>query len=325
MHDTEAAIAWRLFSYNWVVLGLIALALALTMALTGFSIDPLNALLPLGIPAVYTAAAYYKAHKRDPKVIFILGSTGQLLLVPVIMTPMTYIAASAGLPLQDAHLAALDRALGFNWSAYYDLISAHPTWVAVAMLAYTMIGWPLFGVPIALGLTRRYRRLQEFTLAFALALIVTTAITALVPAVGIYDAHSFTRSDAAFASESYLQHLHDFPLLRDGGLRHLELTKLTGIVTFPSFHAAAAAVYLWALWSVWWMRPIALLANGGMLLATPFIGGHYFIDVFAGIAVAVAAIAAAQAIMNYLARPVAQRLAPAPAASDAMPAEPSRG
>ncbi len=42
------------------------------------------------------------------------------------------------------------------------------------------------------------------------------------------------------------------------------------------------------------MRPLALIANGGMLLATPMGGGHYFVDVFAGVAVAVLAIAAAK-------------------------------
>jgi hypothetical protein len=30
-------------------------------------------------------------------------------------------------------------------------------------------------------------------------------------------------------------------------LRHLELLGLGGIVTFPSFHAASAALYTWAL------------------------------------------------------------------------------
>jgi hypothetical protein len=76
---------------------------------------------------------------------------------------------------------------------------------------------------------------------------------------------------------------------------------LVGIVTFPSFHAAAAVLYLWALWCVWWMRPLALLANGAMLLATPIGGGHYFVDVFAGMAVAVLAIAAALRIGEWLA------------------------
>jgi membrane-associated phospholipid phosphatase len=85
-------------------------------------------------------------------------------------------------------------------------------------------------------------------------------------------------------------------LVRDGSLRVLDFKTLGGIITFPSFHAAAAVPALWAFWAVWWMRPLALIANVGMLLATPLVGGHYFVDVFAGIALAMLAIAAAQRI-----------------------------
>jgi membrane-associated phospholipid phosphatase len=50
------------------------------------------------------------------------------------------------------------------------------------------------------------------------------------------------------------------------------------------------------------MRPVAILANGLMLASTPIDGGHYFIDIFAGIAVAVAAIAAAHAVSRVVRR-----------------------
>ena len=40
--DHETSIAWQLFSYNWALLGLMALALALVMPLTGFSIKPMS-------------------------------------------------------------------------------------------------------------------------------------------------------------------------------------------------------------------------------------------------------------------------------------------
>lgn len=322
MSHTEESAGWRLYRCNWMMLIIMVSMLAAGMALTRFSLKPAGAALPLGIAVAYLAVAYYKASRLrggDPKIVFILASTGQILLIPLLMTPMTYIAASADLPLRDASLAALDRALALDWPAYFAVMSKYHIVVVGSVLGYSMIGWPLFGVPLVLGLTRRYRRLQEFTLAFALALIVTTAISALMPAIGIYDAHAFTRSDAVFSSEAYLDHLRDFPHVRDGTLRVLDLINLTGIVTFPSFHAAAAIIYLWAFWAVWWMRPIALLANGGMLLATPFIGGHYFVDVFAGMAVAAAAILAARQIADWLTRPAKSNAALVPEV--AIPAE----
>jgi hypothetical protein len=69
-----------------------------------------------------------------------------------------------------------------------------------------------------------------------------------------------------------LDHVRDFAPVREGALRHLNLFALAGIVTFPSFHAASAALYAWALWPVRWMRPLALLANGAMLASTPIDG-----------------------------------------------------
>jgi hypothetical protein len=305
MSRPEELTGWRLFRCNWIVIGLMAIALAAALALTGFSIAPESALKPAAIIGAYIGYAYYSCHRRensDPKVIFILGATGQLLLIPVLMTPLTYVAAAANLPMQDAALHALDRALGFDWMAWFNFFYERHALLAVTVLAYSMIGWPVFGVPIVLGWTRRYRRLQEFTMAFAIALVTTTVISALVPAMGTYDLLKFMPDPEVFTPGAYLAQLHDLPLVRDGTLRHLSLENLAGIVTFPSFHAAAAALYLWAFWPVRWAGPAAAVANIAMLAATPIGGGHYLIDIIAGIAVAAGAIAAATAITNRLTR-----------------------
>jgi hypothetical protein len=303
MSRPDEAAAWQLFRWNSIVLGLMAVALAAALALTGFSIAPESMLKPAAIVGAYLAYAYYSCYRRkngDPKVIFILGSTGQLLLIPVLMTPLTYVAAAADLPMQDAALHALDRALGLDWMAWFNFFYERHTLLVITVLAYSMIGWPVFGAPIVLGWTRRYRRLQEFTLAFAIALVTTTVISAFVPAMGTYDLLKFMPDPEVFTPGAYLTQLHDLPMVRDGTLRHLSLTDLGGIVTFPSFHAAAAALYLWAFWPVRWVGPTAAVANIAMLVATPIGGGHYFVDVFAGIAVAAVSIAAATAIASRL-------------------------
>jgi membrane-associated phospholipid phosphatase len=184
-----------------------------------------------------------------------------------------------------------------------------------------MIAWPIFGIPIALGAMRQYRRLQLFTLATALSLLVTIVISVFVPAFGVYNGLSIKIDPAVFASGAYLSSLHDMPLIRDGTLRQLDISNLAGIVTFPSFHACAAVLFLWALWGVWWMRPLALIANVGMLLATPMAGGHYFVDVFAGIAVAVLAIAAANRLSAWLTQGVRAPVAAMNMPEAAVPAE----
>lgn len=186
-------------------------------------------------------------------------------------------------------------------------IYQRPHLIGAAVLFYGLIGLPVFGIPIVLGFARHYRRLQEFTFAFGLSLIATTIISALVPAIGTYDLLGVKPDPAIFTPGSYLDQLRDLPLVRDGTLRALDIPTLAGIITFPSFHAAAAALYLWAFWPVWWMRPIALIVNTGMLLATPMGGGHYFVDVFAGMALAVLAIVAARWVAERLSEPVRPR------------------
>jgi membrane-associated phospholipid phosphatase len=83
-------------------------------------------------------------------------------------------------------------------------------------------------------------------------------------------------------------------------LRVLDLFHLNGVLTFPSFHAASAILYAWGAWPIRWLRPFSLLGNGAMLLSTPIGGGHFLVDVLAGIVVATAAIYAARWIGGSL-------------------------
>ena len=296
----DVAAAWRFFTLNWIVLALMSAALALGVALTDFSIELNGLLFSLGFVAVYAGFAHANARapaRRDPQVMFVLGATAQIVLVTVVMSPLTYVAAAMNFPLQDANLLAIDRALGLDWAAYVAFVNERPLLAAWLSYGYGMIRWPLFAIPVVLAAAHRYHRLPEFTLAFGLALVATTLVSALVPAIGVYQ--EIGLDPAALPSlnpQAYLDQVRDLGPVREGALRHLDLFALAGIVTFPSFHAASALLYAWALWPVRWMRPIAILANGMMLASTPVDGGHYFIDLAAGLAIAVLAIVAARRI-----------------------------
>jgi hypothetical protein len=296
--EQEVETAWLLFRFNWVMLAVLATAFAVGIGLAGFSINVADLLFSLGFVGIYAAFAHANARspaRRDPQVMFALGGTAQIVLITVIMAPLTYVAAALSLPLQDANLLALDRMLGLDWRSYVLFVDAHPALAGALSYAYTMIRWPIFAIPVLLAAIHRYRRLEEFTVAFMLALVATTIMSALVPAIGMFQQIGLDPATLSHVEpRAYLDQVRDLGPVRDGALRHLNLFALAGIVTFPSFHAASAALYAWALWPVRWIRPLALLANGAMLASTPIDGGHYFIDVIAGIAVAVAAILAAR-------------------------------
>jgi PAP2 superfamily len=311
----EVETAWRLLALNWILIAGMGAALAVSLLVTDFSIGLTGVAIVAGYVAVYGGFGYANARsakRRDPQVMFVLGGIAQVTLITALMTPLTYVAAATNLPMQDANLLAIDRAFGLDWVAYVRFVNDHPLLAIWLSYGYSMIRWQLFAVPVVLAAVGHYRRVGEFAVAFGTALIAATIISALVPAIGVYqeiglDPASFTNIHPL----AYLEQLRDLPPTRIGILRDLDLLGLAGIVTFPSFHAASAVLYAWAMWPAKWMRPIVVLANGAMMAATPIDGGHYFIDLFAGIAIAVLAIVAARWFGRLVARRQTGRAAPA--------------
>jgi hypothetical protein len=318
MHTPEIESAWRFSRLNWALGGAMAAALAASLALTDFSLALPGIAVAAGYIAVYGGFAYANAHapkRRDPQVMFILAPLAQLVLFAAAMTPLTYVATTINVPVQDANLLALDRALGLDFAAFARYVDDRPLLAIWLGVGYNMIRWQITAVPIVLAAIGRFRRTEEFVFAFGLALVVTTIISGLVPAIGAYQEIGLDPATLKHLDPGgYFQQLHDLPPTRDGTLRHLDLLGLAGIVTFPSFHAASAVLYAWAMWPSRLFRPIALIANGAMLVATPVVGGHYFVDVFAGVAVAVLAIVAARRVGNMIAERRADAVAVVPAA-----------
>ena len=100
------------------------------------------------------------------------------------------------------------------------------------------------------------------------------------------------------------------PCTMRGTLHGLNLSRLVGILTFPSFHAASAALYIWAFSPLRWLRLLLVPCNILMIAASPVGGGHYFVDVFAGIAVSAAAIVVALRISHVLPPKISPNISP---------------
>lgn len=302
--DGDVETAWRLFLANWLVIGAMGAALGLSLVITRFSLDLSGLVIAVGYVGLYGCFAHANARspaRRDPQVMFVLGGTAQIVLITAIMAPLTYVAAAMNFPMQDATLLAADRALGFDWAAYVRYVDAHPALAGLLNAGYGMIRWPIFAIPVVLAALRQYRRIDEFTFAFGMALAVTTIISGLVPAIGVYQQIGLDPGTLKHINpNAYLAQLRDLPPTRAGELRHLDLLGLGGIVTFPSFHAASAVLYAWALWPLRRLRPLIVVVNGLMLAATPANGGHYLVDIIAGVAIAIAAIAAARSVGRFI-------------------------
>ncbi len=226
---------------------------------------------------------------RDWVRLGIAAETGAQFLLAGLLAPLlSVVVAGTNLPYRDEELLALDRALfAFDWGRVVALAQTQPLLMKVLSYVYASLALQPVFLFAALVATGRGAQAQMFCLAWVLTLAVTIAVFPLVPAVGGYLHLGVAQADTYVMFPAAWNHIAVLGPARDGMIATLTGTEaLEGIVTFPSFHAAAAALLAWGFWSVPVLRWPALGVNLAMVVATPVIGGHYLTDVAAGIALA---------------------------------------
>ena len=224
-----------------------------------------------------------------------LFSTAQLIAFAAVAAPLSYIAASANLPLCDAALDTMDRALGFDWKALLAWMNTAPILYRVLRPIYLSLTLQMTTVVLCLAFSGRHLWLRTYTLAFLCAALVCIAISAALPAAGAWPHYGLMASHSGMlpaVSTSWPV----FYGLRDGSFRVLVAVGSEGIITFPSLHAALAVLVTAALWPVRYLRWAAVILNTAMLIATPIDGSHYFSDVLAGVALAALSLLIAQVV-----------------------------
>ncbi len=124
------------------------------------------------------------------------------------------------------------------------------------------------GIPLPIPQPGRTN--SEFIWTFLLSAILCFALFAAFPAIG-------------YVGMIGPEHIDDLVQSRNGLWTTLDFTKVNGIVTFPSFHAIFAVIFTYVVRQVRWALAIIAPLNAVMLLSTPIVGGHYLVDVVAGI------------------------------------------
>ncbi|WP_164937630.1 phosphatase PAP2 family protein [Bradyrhizobium guangxiense] len=280
---------------NWTSLAVLAVLLAICLATTNFSIHvDEHFAVQFATTAGVALTAHYAFSMRWIRLSYILGVMALFTWLSIIAADLSFIVASLNLPLQDRNLANLDRILGLDWQAYQAYVYAHPSLIPYLDYGYNcLVTWPALVIPIALSLAHQHVRLQQFVFASILMIVLIVLVSAVVPAMGTYYEYGIAPDLSKLNPSGYVAQIDRLPLVRDGSLRLFNSTSIGGIIAFPSLHAAIPVLSCWALWTFRWIRPLVVTCSADILFATPLFGGHYFIDVFAGILVAAASICAA--------------------------------
>lgn len=193
--------------------------------------------------------------------------------ISLAFTVFCYLAFGSSGALVDKQLLAADRALGFNWLAGFKTVAAHPLLADILRWLYDSLNWQALYVCVLLGLMDRQRALQEmFWLVFVSA-VMTNVIAVAIPAYGPFE---------VFGLASHGSFLPDMIHLKSGQDLTFALSKMTGVISFPSYHTVLALSYAWCLRRTGIVGYLAAAINFVMLFSIPFFGGHYLVDLIAG-------------------------------------------
>jgi hypothetical protein len=194
---------------------------------------------------------------------------------------LSYLAASCAFPLQDVMMERLDREIGFDWSAWHNAVLNRPILSFLLFGAYaSLLPQTLLSI-IYFPATGRSARIGELLLLAGATAAATMLISGIWPMLGPFAAHGGWN----------VVYLRDLLALRAGGPWHFELSAMEGIVTMPSYHTVMAVLLTYAFRRTGLVGYGIATLNLLMLLSIPPIGGHYLVDLLAGLALALGTIA----------------------------------
>jgi hypothetical protein len=196
----------------------------------------------------------------------------------------TYLTATLPFPLTDSELVRVDAGLGFSWPAWFQFVSSHPVLKGLFFILYTSLLPECAASVLYFAHRKRNDRIAEFLFAALISILITAIISGIFPALGAF-AH-FAMSGPPWASLP--SHLI---ALREGTATTFSVNEFQGIITIPSYHTVLAILIIYVYRGFGRLFALALAFNGLMLLSLPSEGGHYLIDVVAGIAVVAMTIA----------------------------------
>ena len=192
-------------------------------------------------------------------------------------------------PLRDDLFVRLDQSLGFNVPAI-AAYSAHHWFGNIISGTYALLTPLLCAAILVPALTGKVRNAQQFIVSNLFAFLIGMPLFGFLPAVGPwFGYHIAPTPDQLIVQQTVLN-------LRTPGPYSLQVY---GGVCFPSFHVIWTILCANALWCFKFLRiPLAVLSTF-IILSTMTAGWHYFVDVLAGLVLAVAIVLLSQALCRW--------------------------
>lgn len=286
----------------YALLVVVVLGITGAVYLTDFTYDHASLDRPLACLAALCACGCGLLRVGYPRLGGLLEASTQITALSCAAAWATVLLAATALPLADPLLARADALLflGFDWCSLLPFIAGQNKLMTFLSYAYASISWQPGMILVALFASGKCGRSWTFVLAWGVTLAISAALFPLLPALGTYLHFGIPSGDVpGILVPAAWRHVELLLPVRDGHMRSISPDALYGIVTFPSFHAAAAVLLGWAGWALRPLRWPCVLLNGAMFASALIIGGHYLIDLAAGGVIAAAAILASASLAAH--------------------------
>lgn len=306
----------RAFRTLWIVQSILFLVTASAFFRIGFQFEHRQTIIGfVQLVALTILSMLLLKTKSGWKIGAAFTALTQYILFLLIIVMFSHSVATLNFAYFDAPLLNFDRSIGYDWHAYASYVAERPALANLMRAAYRTILWQPIFVIMALAATNRCTELVTYLVATFLTLIVTISIFAFFPVTTAW-VFTHTASDIVMKKLSLAgaDHgwVHQLLELRAGHARLVPWSVASGVVGFPSFHAAAALLNCFALRRVKNVRYWAFILNGIMISATPLFGGHYLADVLAGLTLAAVSIHLAAKLFPLLTERWPARNIPSP-------------
>jgi membrane-associated phospholipid phosphatase len=289
---------------TWLISGLIGIICIIWIMSSGFAFTWPYHLWPVSYPVgVLIASHYYGKRRAAPQIRMMchagICSTLFFVIYTAVITILSYLVASLNFALYDRELAQWDAAIGFDWKAFLGWVNSHPLIGKILIWIYHSSVVQLVVIILLLSINMKISRLQELCDLYVMTSVIAVVLSGLIPAAGAYAYHA--PEPTLFNNlnpNAGLWHIEHYEGLRNGSYRLIELGQMQGLVTFPSFHTCFAITLAWCFRDFRWLFPIGIAVCGAVLVSTLTEGGHYLVDVLAGVVIAIACIVLRQMVVT---------------------------
>ncbi|MGH6837606.1 MAG: phosphatase PAP2 family protein [Methylocella sp.] len=270
---------------EWAIILAVAVSDAILLAETSFRLEASSQMRILaGLIVLAMVLVICRRWRRFPETTHRLAHLTHTVLALVLFTNAVSILSFIltgilPLPRWDEALATADRALGLNWLDMYQWLTRHRAIEASAHTVYRSLGPETLILFFALELLGHHNQARIFLLWFMVSVIAALGIGALTPAAGAFVYYHLPVA----STTGYVAQWVD---LRNGALRTINSLNNQGLVVFPSFHTVLAVLCARAARPLRILKFPLLLLNLLIIFSSPAMGGHYFIDIIAGIILA---------------------------------------